>query len=56
MGNDMAEMSEIWDYILEKNDERRVHGLQRKTEFTPNPPIASLVEFLQESPVRRNLD
>jgi phosphatidylserine/phosphatidylglycerophosphate/cardiolipin synthase-like enzyme len=56
MGNDMAEISEIWNYILEKNDERRVHGLQRKTEFTLSSPIASLVEFLQESPVRRNLD
>jgi hypothetical protein len=55
-GNDMKVVFGKWKEIVDDNDERRIRGLQSKAEFTPSSPIASLVEFLQESPSRKDWD
>lgn len=56
IGADMAEIFKKWNEILVENNARRLQSLQRETVITSTSPVASLVEFLQESPVRRNLD
>ncbi|EJM85983.1 hypothetical protein PMI34_04091 [Pseudomonas sp. GM74] len=56
IGADMAEIYKKWNEILKKNNTRRMRGLQRETVMTSKSPVASLVEFLQESPVMKNWD
>ncbi|WP_206663024.1 hypothetical protein, partial [Pseudomonas sp. Sample_22] len=56
VGDDMYGISEIWKEISRKNDERRTRSLQRKSVMDSESPIASLIEFLQESSERKNWD
>jgi len=58
-GEQGAELSEIhkkWMKIIEQNNARRALGLQAATLQELKAPIASLVEFMQESTNRKNLD
>ncbi|KQZ92379.1 phospholipase D-like domain-containing protein [Pseudomonas sp. Root562] len=55
-GSDMDGMFKRWNEILVENNARRVEGLQRKMAMDLKSPVASLVEFLQESPERKNWD
>ncbi|WP_419709049.1 phospholipase D-like domain-containing protein [Pseudomonas sp. NFX224] len=56
IGADMAEIFKKWTEILKKNNTRRMRSLQRETVKTSTSPVASLVEFLQESPDRKDWD
>ncbi|MNF61979.1 hypothetical protein D3C84_436460 [compost metagenome] len=56
IGAHMAETFKKWKEILVENNSRRVPPLQRETVVISKPPVASLVEFLQESPVQKNWD
>ncbi|KAB0480541.1 hypothetical protein BVK86_27055, partial [Pseudomonas reinekei] len=56
IGAHMAETFKKWKEIIGKNNTRRIRSVQRKGVMTPTSPVASLVEFLQESPVQKNWD
>ncbi|MNW11311.1 hypothetical protein D3C71_2087360 [compost metagenome] len=56
IGAHMAETFKKWKEILVENNSRRVPPLQSETVVISKPPVASLVEFLQERPVQKNWD
>jgi phosphatidylserine/phosphatidylglycerophosphate/cardiolipin synthase-like enzyme len=55
-GNDMYEIYKTWKEIVDVNNDQRGRSLQRKTAMASKAPIASLVEFLQESSVQKHWD
>ncbi|RMS77516.1 Phospholipase D/Transphosphatidylase [Pseudomonas savastanoi] len=55
-GLDTTETYQKWQEAIDKNKSRRTKGMQDTQVTTPDGPIASLVEFLQESSARKNLD
>jgi phosphatidylserine/phosphatidylglycerophosphate/cardiolipin synthase-like enzyme len=55
-GADMDMVYEKWQDITEENKVRKVSGLQKTTTTETLGPVASLIEFMQESPVRKNWD
>ncbi|MCH5551888.1 phospholipase D-like domain-containing protein [Pseudomonas syringae pv. syringae] len=55
-GLDTTETYQKWQEAIDKNKSRRTKGMQDTQVTTPDGPIASLVEFLQESSTRKNLD
>ncbi|OLU00424.1 hypothetical protein BVK86_22565 [Pseudomonas reinekei] len=55
-GNDMYELYDKWQDIINQNRDRRTSGARTQKIITPRGPIASLIEFMQESPSRKNWD
>ncbi|MNP72976.1 hypothetical protein D3C76_1696260 [compost metagenome] len=55
-GADMDMVYEKWQDITEENKLRKVSGSQKTTTTETRGPVASLIEFMQESPVRKNWD
>ncbi|WP_371916772.1 hypothetical protein [Pseudomonas sp. VI4.1] len=55
-GEELSEIYKKWKKIIEQNKARRGLGLQKETAQKLKSPVASLVEFMQESPARKNLD
>ncbi|MNG10973.1 hypothetical protein D3C84_944740 [compost metagenome] len=55
-GADMAKVHKKWQDIIDENKERKLSGLQKTTTAEALGPIASLIEFMQESPARKNWD
>ena len=55
-GSDMNEIYENWQDILSKNKSGETINLQSETLLSATAPTASLIEFMQESSVRKNLD
>ena len=55
-GSDMNEVYENWQDILSKNKSGETINLQSETLLSATAPTASLIEFMQESSVRKNLD
>lgn len=53
---DIKETYRKWQDIMDNNKSNRAQGTQDTPAAEPNSPVASLVEFLQESPARKNLD
>lgn len=50
---DIKETYRKWQDIMDNNKSNRVQGTQDTPAAEPNSPVASLVEFLQESPARK---
>jgi phosphatidylserine/phosphatidylglycerophosphate/cardiolipin synthase-like enzyme len=55
-GQDIKDTYDKWARIIWKNDIRRMKKLEAGKKFELGSPVASLVEFLQESESRKNLD
>ncbi|RMT08622.1 Phospholipase D/transphosphatidylase [Pseudomonas coronafaciens pv. oryzae] len=55
-GLDTPDIYQKWQEAIDKNKSRKTKSMQDTHATTPNGPIASLVEFLQESSARKNLD
>lgn len=56
VGSDMAKVYEKWQDIIDENSDEEIRGFQNTCSRKDKSPTASLIGFLQESPVRKNLD
>ncbi|MNR56362.1 hypothetical protein D3C85_1769190 [compost metagenome] len=45
-----------WGYVVEENKVRKTQGSQKPMAQKLLSPLASLIEFMQKSPARKNLD
>jgi hypothetical protein len=55
-GEEISIVHKRWEEIIVENNSARTKNSTKEFAASPTPPIASLVEFLQVSPVRKNLD
>jgi phosphatidylserine/phosphatidylglycerophosphate/cardiolipin synthase-like enzyme len=55
-GSDISAVFNAWGDVIDENKDNRMLSIQNKISLDLKSPIASLVEFLQESPVRKNWD
>jgi phosphatidylserine/phosphatidylglycerophosphate/cardiolipin synthase-like enzyme len=55
-GGEMSKVYREWQNIIGLNRNARANNYQSEVTIEPSPPIASLVEFMQESPIKKNWD
>ncbi|MEX5683570.1 phospholipase D-like domain-containing protein [Pseudomonas silesiensis] len=55
-GEEMSKVYKRWNKIILENNNKRTKNSTRGGSVLLSPPLASLVEFLQKSPARKNLD
>jgi phosphatidylserine/phosphatidylglycerophosphate/cardiolipin synthase-like enzyme len=55
-GEEMSKVYKRWNKIILENNNKRTKNSTREGSVLLSPPLASLVEFLQKSPARKNLD
>lgn len=55
-GGEMSKIFREWQNIIGLNRNARANTHQSEVTIEPTPPIASLVEFMQESPIGKNWD
>ncbi|MBV7479678.1 phosphatidylserine/phosphatidylglycerophosphate/cardiolipin synthase family protein [Pseudomonas sp. PDM31] len=55
-GDDMYEVYDKWQDIINQNRDRKTNGAQKQKTKIWEGPIASLIEFMQESPIRKDWD
>ena len=55
IGNDMKEIYDDWQDIIDENSDKKTSGSQIVLSRKDKSPTASLIEFLQESIVRKHL-
>ncbi|MEX5683572.1 phospholipase D-like domain-containing protein [Pseudomonas silesiensis] len=53
---DMDVVYREWGYVVEENKVRKTQGSQKQMAQKLLSPLASLIEFMQKSPARKNLD
>ncbi|QCY13900.1 phospholipase D-like domain-containing protein [Pseudomonas sp. MPC6] len=56
IGGQMSTVYKSWEEILVENNSARMNSSTEDSSVSSSSPVASVVEFLQSSPVRKNLD
>ncbi|MNF01607.1 hypothetical protein D3C80_2006180 [compost metagenome] len=55
-GGEMSKIYREWQDIISLNRNARTNNSQREVTSEPASPVASLIEFMRESPDRKNWD
>ncbi|MNY46965.1 hypothetical protein D3C86_1821960 [compost metagenome] len=56
VGNEVKEIYENWQDIIVQNRSGATNNSKGLVGLALEPPVASLIEFMQKSPARKNLD